>query len=123
MAQAKLRTDIIELKTINKKIAELCASLKPLRQRKKTLEEQVLGYMKTTGEQGLLEIKMADVNITAVEKTKRERLKKDEKEDKAMQLLIRSGVANPGKVFKELQDTMKGKEAKTQVLKLKERGK
>lgn len=123
MSVSRIKSDVIELKNIDKEIKRLNDLLKPLRKRKKEIEDEVLKYMENTGERGLTTIKMNDVEVVAVEKKVRERLKKDEKEQKAMQILHQNGVTNARRAFKDLQEMMKGKENTGHALKIKDAAK
>ncbi len=120
MSVSRIKSDVTELKNIEKEIKRLNDLLKPLRNRKREIEEEVLKYMESTGEKGLSAIKMNDVEVVAVEKKVRERLKKDEKEQKAIQVLHQNGVVNARRAFKDLQEMMKGKECTEHKLKIKE---
>jgi len=117
MSTTKIKADIQELKLLNNSIAKCAEQLREYRQRKKQLEESIFNYMQHS-EQPLNTIKMQDVEIVTIEKKFREKLKKDEKENTAVQLLQQSGVSNPRKTFKDLQEMMKGNEKTQKVLKV-----
>ena len=119
MSATKIKADISELKSINNNIQQLSEQLRPLRQRKKQLEESILQYMRSANQdQPINTIKMQDIQIVAVEKKVREKLSKDEKEDTAVKLLQQSGVANARKTFAELQEMMKGEEKTEKKIKV-----
>ena len=117
---SKVKADINELKNINIEIKRLSEQLKPLRERKKQIEANILDYMKSSGQQGLTAIKMNNVEVVTVEKKTREKMSKDEKESTAVQLLQQSGISNAKKTYKDLQEMLKGKEKSMPALKLKE---
>lgn len=119
-AIARVKADVNELKNITDEINRLNAMLKPLRQRKKQIEEQILQFMERTGNNGLQQIKMNNVELVSVEKKHRERLRKEDKEKSAIELLQQSGIANARRVFNDLKDVMKGQETTTHVLKVKD---
>ncbi len=114
----RAKADVLELKNINNEIKKLTELMKPLKSRKKVLEAQILDYMKSIGDKGLTAIKLTDVEVVAVEKRTHEKMKKDEKENTAVQLLQQSGVQNPRKVFRDMQEMMKGKENVKKSVKL-----
>ncbi len=118
MSTLKIKTDINELKEINKEIKRLNDTIRPLRQRKKQLEEDILTYMNQNKNKNLTTIKMSDIEIMAIEKVKHERINKTEKESTAIQLLQQSGVTNPRKVYSDLQSMLKGAETTTKQLKV-----
>jgi hypothetical protein len=118
MSVNRVKADVSELKQINLEIKKLMTLMKPLKERKKLLEAQVLDYMKSVGDQGLKAIKMHDVEVVAVEKKVRERMKKEEKENTAIQLLHQSGVNNARKVYRDMQELTKGKENVKKQIKL-----
>ena len=114
----KVKSDINELKKVNAELARLNEQAKPLRQRKKELEANVLQYMQSSKNKG---IQLPDVEVVTVDKVVHEKLGKNEKEYTAVQLLEQSGVNNARKVYQDLQSIVKGKENITQKLKLKEK--
>jgi len=114
-----VKADVNELKKIEAEIRRLNDLIKPLRKRKKEIEGKILTFMQSTGQQGLVKLKTNDIEVVAVEKTIRERVTKAEKEATAIQLLQQSGVQNPKKCYRDLQEMLKGKENVTQALKVK----
>ena len=118
-ANAKVKSDINELKKITAEISKLNELAKPLRQRKKELEAALLTYMNTSKKN----IELPDVEVVSIEKSAREKLDKDEKEYSAVQLLEQSGIQNAKKVYYDLQEVLKGKETTTRKLKLKDKKK
>jgi len=119
MSAAKIKQDVGELKNIDEKLRALHESIRPLRERKKQLEQSILQSMQSQGgSQGLTQIKLPDVEITAVQKKVREKVKKSEKETSAIALLQQSGVKNARNTFKELQQVMKGAEKEVKKLKV-----
>ena len=120
MASAQIKLHVNELAKINAEIKRLSDIIKPLRQRKKQIEDGILQYMQSVGNQGLTSIKLKDMELVTIEKKTRQKLKKDEKENTAVQLLQQSGVANARKMFYSLQEAMKGKEEMTHALKIKD---
>ena len=118
MAALKIKTEINELKEIDKEIKRLNEAIRPLRQRKKQLEANILQYMNSNKGKELTTIKVNDLEITAVEKTKHERMNKSEKESTAIQYLQQSGVPNPRKAYNDLQQMLKGAETTTKSLKV-----
>ena len=117
---SKVKADITELNNINNEIKRLSEQLKPLRERKKTIESNILAYMKTVGEEGCIKIKLNNLEVVTVEKKVREKMSKDEKEQTAVQLLQQTGVNNPKKTYKDLQEMLKGKEKSAPALKVKQ---
>ena len=117
MSSTKLKFDIQELKSINNNLQQLSEQIRPLRQRKKQLEDSILQQMKHLSQDGssVNTIKMQDVEIVTVDKKVREKMKKEEREENAMKLLQQSGVNIHAarKTLKDLQEVMKG-EAKSQ---------
>lgn len=119
MASVRLKAEITELANLDAEIKRLMGLLKPLRQRKKVLEENILEYMtKNPSVGGVNAIKVNNVEIKAVEKKSHEKVSKDEKEAQAIQLLQQSGVTNARRTFRDLQNALKGDEKVTQALKL-----
>jgi len=122
MSNQKVRSDISELKKINAEISRLAQLMKPLKARKKEIEENVLAYMDEVNKsQGVSVIKLQDVEVATVERRSRERMHKDDKEQAALQVLEQNGVANPKKLYYDLQEMMKGKTTITNKLQLKEK--
>ena len=122
MATLKIKADVTELKKIQEELKRMGEVMKPLRKRKKEIEENILNYMKSNGKQGLQGIKLNDMEIVAVEKKTHQKLNKSEKESTGVQLLQQSGVTNPRKVYHDLQEMLKGKEDTKQALKMMEKG-
>lgn len=118
MATLKIKSDVNELKKIQDELKRMNEVMKPLRKRKKEIEDNILDYMKTNGKQGLQGIKLNDLEIVAVEKKVHQKLKKSEKENTAVQLLQQSGVTNPRKLYHDLEEMLKGKEESKQALKM-----
>ena len=87
MATLKIKSDVNELKKIQDELKRMNEVMKPLRKRKKEIEDNILDYMKTNGKQGLQGIKLNDLEIVAVEKKVHQKLKKSVKENTAVQLL------------------------------------
>lgn len=119
MSTVRIKGDVTELRAIEKEIKRLQDLLKPLRQRKKEIENQILTFMQKTNN-GLQGLKMNGVEIQAVEKKVRERVNKEDKEQNAIRLLQQSGVHNARKTYKDLQEAMKGQETVKPVLRMKE---
>lgn len=117
MSALKIKQDVIELKKIDTEIKRINETLKPLRARKKEIEASLLEYIESTNGR-VTTIKLNDVEVVSVEKTKHEKLSKDEKEKTAIQLLSQSGVSNAKKVYNDLQEMLKGKESTVPTLKL-----
>jgi len=122
MATQRLRADVQELQRINAEITRLNGLMKPLKERKRAIENQVMAFMKqqNTNSGGLTSIKMSNVEVEAVEKRLRERMKKQEKEHVAVQFLQQLGVHNPQRSFSQLQELIKGDERTVKTLKLKD---
>lgn len=116
----KIKADVQELTKINQEIKRLAIQMKQLRERKKKIEKDILAYMEQTGNHGLVTIRAKDVEITTAEKKTRQRLSKEEKENTAIQLLQQSGVSNPKKTYRDLQEMLKGKEEIHATLKVKD---
>jgi hypothetical protein len=122
MSSQKVRSDSTELKKINAEISRLAQLMKPLKARKKEIEENLLKYLAEVNKtQGVNVIKLQDIEIAAVERRTRERLHKDEKEQAALQVLEQNGVANPRKLYSDLQEMIKGKTLVTNKLQMKEK--
>lgn len=123
MATQRLRADVQELQRINAEITRLNGLMKPLKERKRAIEANVMSFMKqqsANGGSGLTSIKMSNVEVEAVEKRLRERMKKQEKEHVAVQFLQQLGVPNPQRSFSQLQELIKGDERTVKTLKLKD---
>ena len=120
MASLKIKADVQELTKINQEIKRLAIQMKQLRERKKKLEQDILTYMENTGQSGLVTIRAKDIEITAAEKRTRQRMSKEEKETTAIQLLQQSGVSNPKKTYRDLQEMLKGKEEIQSTLNVKD---
>jgi hypothetical protein len=116
---ARIKAEILELKNIGQEIKRLNAVLAPLKQRKKLIETSILTYMKQGN--GLTTINLSNVQISSIEKKTRERMTKSEKDGTAIQLLQQSGVANPSKTYRALQEMTKGKQQVTQAIKIVEK--
>ena len=106
-----------ELKKINNEMKRYSNLLKQLRDRKKIIETNILKYLQTSQQTG---IKLGDVVAVQKEKKTHERKTKDEKKDDIIRLLENNGIRNADGLYKELLDTMKGKEEVVPVLKVKE---
>ena len=119
MSAVKIKQDVIELKKIDAEIKRINDILKPLRARKKELETNLLQYMESTNG-GVTTIKLNDVEVVSVEKTKHEKLSKVDKEKTGIQLLSQYGVNinNAKKAYYDLQEMLKGKESVVPSLKL-----
>ena len=103
---ARIKADITELKNLGLEIKRLNAVLTPLKHRKKILETTILTYMKQGN--GLTTINVSNVQISSIEKKTRERMSKSEKDETVIQLLQQSGVVNPSKTYRTLQEMTKG---------------
>ena len=119
MSAVKIKQDVIELKKIDAEIRRINETLKPLRARKKELETTLLQYMESTNG-GVTTIKLNDVEVVSIDKTKHEKLSKLEKEKTAVELLSQSGVSNAKKIYYDLQEMLKGKESVVPSLKLRQ---
>jgi len=117
MSSLQIASDMRELKKINNEMKRYSNLLKQLRDRKKIIETNILKYLQTSQQTG---IKLGDVVAVQKEKKTHERKTKDEKKDDIIRLLENNGIRNADGLYKELLDTMKGKEEVVPVLKVKE---
>lgn len=117
MTSIQVASDMRELKKINNEIKRYATLIKQLRDRKKNIETNILGYLQNNQQTG---IKLGDVIAVQKEKKTHERKSKNEKKDEIVKLLENNGIRNADGLYSEILETMKGKEEIVPVLKVKE---
>jgi hypothetical protein len=117
MSSAQIASDMRELKNINKEIKRNGMILKQLRDRKKNIETNILKYLRQNEQSG---VKYEDIVAVQKERKTRERKTQEEKKEDIVKLLENNGIRNADNLYKELLETMKGKEELVPVLKVKE---
>lgn len=117
MTSIQIISDMRELKKINTELKRYSIVLKQLRDRKKTIEKNILTYLQSSQQTG---IKLGDVVAVQKDKKTHERKTKDEKKGDVIKLLENRGIRNADGLYQELLETMKGKEELVPVLKVKE---
>ena len=111
-------SDINQLKTINKEIKRVSDILKDLRSKKGVLEQKIITYLNKTNKSGA---KTQNLIVLSKEKISRPTKSKTQKEQDIVKLLENNGIKNASETYKEIINTMKGDEKKTQSLIFKEK--
>jgi hypothetical protein len=106
---AELAGLLVELKLINSKSKEL-------RNRKKELETNILGYLESTDSPGL---KFKELVVLKKETTTHTRKKKKEREDSVIEILENAGVGNPKKLYTDILAAAIGEEKTSSKLSVK----
>jgi cell division septum initiation protein DivIVA len=114
---SSITTSVKELEEINKEMISLRRKIKELKDRKDSIEKDILDYLEKKEEYGL---KYKNIAIIAEEKEKRLRKKKQDKLNDGVNYLKENGVSNAEHILQNLLDKMKGNISETKILKLKE---
>jgi hypothetical protein len=109
--------DLRELKNITSEIKRLNAESKVLRLKKKEIEDRISEYLREENQPG---VKYGDIVVLSKESVRRKRLKKKEKEEKAVAVLEDMGVLDARNALTNILDSMKGEEYVLESLQLKE---
>jgi len=109
--------DLRELKNITSEIKRLNAEGKVLRLKKKEIEDRISEYLREENQPG---VKYGDIVVLSKESVRRKRLKKKEKEEKAVAVLEDMGVLDARIALTNILDSMKGEEYVSESLQLKE---
>jgi len=112
-----IREDLMELSKIYEKLKKLNQDMKDLRERKKSIEENLLTYIQETEEVGL---KCGSFIFFPKDKKIRKKLKKKEREEVAIQVLEDYGANNPKEAYTRMMDAIKGEEEVVPVIKVSE---
>ena len=108
-------SSVSELKELDTEIKNINTKLSKLRKRKKELEKQIVDFLDKKEQSGL---KYRDVTIVAEKKDKRNRLKKNDKIDKATNILKKYGIHNI-EMTKDLINNLKGSPTTVKSIKIK----
>lgn len=114
---SKTVSDLKELKNITSEIKRLNAETKVLRLKKKDIEERITEYLREVDQPG---VKYGDLVVLSKESVRRKRLKKKEKEDKAVAVLEEMGILDAKQALVTILDSMKGEEYIQESLQIKE---
>lgn len=109
--------DLKELKNITTEIKRLSAETKVLKLKKKEIEERISDYLKEENQPG---VKYGDIIVLSKESTRHRRLKKKEKEEKAVAVLEEMGIADAKQALTTILDSMKGETYVAESLQIKE---
>lgn len=112
-----IRQDLKELSNIIEESKRLLDNLNTMRERKKELEQRLIDYLQTTDEVGL---KYESFIFIPKDRKIRKRLKKKERDEKAVQVLSDYGVDQAKEAYEKLMDAMKGEEEIISALKISE---
>lgn len=114
---AAIREDLRELSNIIEETKRVFDTLKKLRERKKELEQRLIDYLQNTEEVGL---KYESFIFIPKDKKIRKKLKKSERDEKAVQVLQDYGVEQPKEAYVKLIEAMKGDEETIPSIKISE---
>lgn len=114
---AKTIGDLRELKNITSEIKRLNAEGKVLRLKKKEIEDRISDYLREENQPG---VKYGDIVVLSKESVRRKRLKKKEKEEKAVAVLEEMGILDAKQALTTILDSMKGDEYIQESLQIKE---
>lgn len=114
---SNVREDLKELSKIYETIKKLMNEIKDLRDRKKTIEQNLLEYLQKTEEVGL---RYESFIFFPKDKKIRKKLKKKEREETAIRVLEDYGVDQPKEAYEKLLESMKGEEEIVPVIKVSE---
>lgn len=109
-----------ELKNMYAEIKRVNLHLKNIRERKQLIEERILNYLEEVDEPGIM---YEDITVLRHKKLQRQKKPVAMKRDDVIHLLENNGVHNADKIFKEIQETMKGDPETVPSLKIKEKKK
>lgn len=110
-------SDLKELKNISNELKRLSSESKVLRLKKKEIEDRIIDYLHKEEQPG---VKYGDIIVLSKEKTTRRKLKKKEKEEKAMCVLEEIGISNTKEALDSILESMKGEEIVSESIQLKE---
>lgn len=114
---SKTVADLKELKSISSEIKRLNADCKVLRLKKKEIEDRITEYLREENQPG---VKYGDIVVLSKESVRRKRLKKKEKEEKAVAVLEEMGILDAKQALSTILDSMKGEEYILESLQIKE---
>lgn len=109
------KSAISEFQSISKEIAIRTAELKKLRTRLAFLDKNISSYLE---DKKLPGVKCNSISVQFDERKGRERKKKEDKKKDALAVLSQSGISNPERILKQINDAQRGQEVVVKKLKL-----
>lgn len=111
-----IQTDVNELNNILIEMKRLNKSIADLRKRKKEIEGRITTFLQSKDQPG---VKYKGMAIIAEDKKKICYKSKKDKEKSGIETLKKYGIHNPDEVLKEVISSMRGEELETKKLKIK----
>jgi len=111
-----IASSLTELETIVNELNIRKIEMDKLKKRKKTLEDNIAKFLKEKDQPG---IKYKGIAAVLEDKTKRIPKKKSQKIEDCVSVLKGYGVQQPERMLKDIIETMKGDEEKTEIVKIK----
>lgn len=106
-----------ELKNIQSEIKRLNEHLKNLRDKKNTIEANILNYLKQTNQIG---VKYEDTIVMIHDKKHRQKINQKDKKEEIIKYLENQGIRNAESFFKDISEKMKGTQQTISSIKLTE---
>lgn len=113
----QIANDMKELKAIMAETKKITETLKELRDRKKTLESNILQYLEDNQQPG---VKFQELIVLRNEKTTFTKKKSKDKEQAIVRILEENGVSDARGVYKAIGEAGKGEEIAVTKLKVKQ---
>lgn len=111
----KARAELIELKNIHSELARLKEQVKNLTQRSKTLQSNIIQYLKDTNQHS---ISYGDFKVEASTTQKRARKTKVVKEKDALDVLQKAGIRDAKKLYRDMMSSIQGEVEEKTILKV-----
>jgi hypothetical protein len=106
---------VSELKSLDTEIKTRAIELSKLRKRQESIKDQILNYLEEEKKPGL---KHNGTIVMTEDKSTRLRKKKAEKAQDCINVLKHYGIHNADKIWKELQEVVKGDKTQKKILKI-----
>lgn len=117
MSQSAVVSDLKLLKNITMEMKRLKAQIKVLSLQKQEAEERIKDYLEREQQVG---VKYDNIIIMSKESTQREKLKRDEKMERGINVLEGAGVLQPKEVLTNVLESMKGDKIAVTKIQMKE---
>lgn len=106
-----------ELKNIQSEIKRLNEQLKNLKEKKSTIETNILTYLKQTNQLG---VKYEDTVVMIQDKKHRQKINQKDKKEEIIKYLENQGIRDAENFFKDISEKMKGVQETISSIKLTE---
>jgi hypothetical protein len=110
-----IRSDVIELQTLQGEMKSLRARIKILREKEKTVMERISAFLKSRDQPGL---KFNGTAVVLEQKEKATPKKQKDKDADTLLVLERLGIRNPEEALKEILTARKGETQPIEKLKV-----